>query len=81
DLAAWFVCALALAWPKGPVVTVEGRVDGALTFPPRGTRGFGYDPIFLPSGGAQTFGEMDAAAKDAISHRALAFAALKEALF
>ena len=81
DLAAWFVCALAVAWPKGPAVVVEGRVDGTLTFPPRGTRGFGYDPIFIPAGRSQTFGEMDGAAKDAISHRALAFAKLKEALF
>ena len=81
DLAAWFVCALAVAWPKGPAVVVEGRVDGTLTFPPRGTRGFGYDPIFIPAGRSQTFGEMDGAAKDAISHRALAFAALKSALF
>ncbi len=81
DLAACFVCALAVAWPKGPVVAVEGRVDGTLTFPPRGTRGFGYDPIFAPTGGSVTFGEMDAAAKDAVSHRALAFAKLKEALF
>ena len=81
DLAAWFVCALAVAWPGGPVVVVEGRVDGALTFPPRGTRGFGYDPIFTPAGGAQTFGEMTPATKDAVSHRALAFAALKAALF
>ena len=81
DLGASFVCALAVAWPRGPVVVVEGRVDGTLTFPPRGTRGFGYDPIFVPGGGVRTFGEMDGAAKDAISHRALAFAALKAALF
>jgi XTP/dITP diphosphohydrolase len=81
DLAAWFSCALAVAWPNGPVVAVEGRIDGHLTFPPRGTRGFGYDPIFLPDGGAQTFGEMDPADKDAISHRARAFAQLKAALF
>lgn len=81
DRAAWFVCALAVAWPNGPMVAVEGRVDGALTFPPRGVRGFGYDPIFIPGGGAQTFGEMDPAAKDAISHRAEAFAKLKAALF
>jgi len=81
DLGAWFSCALAVAWPKGPVVAVEGRIDGSLTFPPRGTRGFGYDPIFVPEGGAQTFGEMDPAAKDAISHRARAFAQLKAALF
>ncbi|MGI8840360.1 MAG: non-canonical purine NTP pyrophosphatase [Caulobacteraceae bacterium] len=81
DLVAFFVCALAVAWAAGPVVTVEGRVDGTLTFPPRGTRGFGYDPIFVPAGGSETFGEMDPAAKHAISHRALAFAKLKEALF
>jgi XTP/dITP diphosphohydrolase len=81
DPAAWFVCALAVAWPRGPVVVVEGRVDGTLTFPPRGTLGFGYDPIFIPAGGTQTFGEMPAAAKDAISHRAVAFAALEAALF
>ena len=81
DLTAWFICALAVAWPGGPVVAVEGRVDGALTFPARGSRGFGYDPIFTPVGGTQTFGEMDSEAKDAISHRARAFAALKAALF
>jgi XTP/dITP diphosphohydrolase len=82
DLAAWFSCALAVAWPNGgPVVAVEGRVDGTLTFPARGTRGFGYDPIFVPQGGSLTFGEMDPAEKDAISHRARAFAQLKAALF
>lgn len=81
ERGAWFVCALAVAWPSGPVVAVEGRVDGALTFPPRGTLGFGYDPIFIPDGGAKTFGEMDPAAKTTISHRARAFAALKAALF
>ncbi len=82
DRSAWFTCALAVAWPdSGPAVVVEGRVDGALTFPPRGTRGFGYDPIFIPTGGDLTFGEMDPPAKDAVSHRALAFAKLKAALF
>jgi XTP/dITP diphosphohydrolase len=80
DFAAWFTSALAVAWPGGPAVVVEGRVDGALTFPPRGDRGFGYDPIFVPEGGALTFGEMDPAAKDALSHRARAFAKLKAAL-
>jgi XTP/dITP diphosphohydrolase len=80
DLAAWFTCALAVAWPGGPAVVVEGRVDGTLTFPPRGDRGFGYDPIFIPEGHAQTFGEMDPTAKDAMSHRARAFAKLKAAL-
>ena len=82
DLHACFSCALAVAWPnQGPVVAVEGRIDGALTFPPRGTRGFGYDPIFIPEGGRLTFGEMEPEAKDAVSHRARAFANLKAALF
>jgi XTP/dITP diphosphohydrolase len=78
---AWFTCALAVAWPQGPVVAVEGRVDGTLVFPPRGDRGFGYDPIFVAEGESLSFGEMDPAAKHAISHRARAFAALKAALF
>ncbi len=81
DPAAYFTCALAVAWPFGPAVVVEGRVHGALTFPGRGLNGFGYDPIFTPQGGGQTFGEMNPAAKDAISHRALAFAQLRAALF
>jgi XTP/dITP diphosphohydrolase len=81
DMAAWFTCALAVAWPDGPAVVVEGRIDGQLTFPPRGGKGFGYDPIFIPEGGKLTFGEMEPEAKDAISHRALAFAKLKAALF
>jgi XTP/dITP diphosphohydrolase len=84
DRAAWFTSALAVAWPGGPAVVVEGRVDGTLTFPPRGDRGFGYDPIFIPkdqpAGFDQTFGEMEPAAKDAMSHRARAFAKLKAAL-
>jgi len=81
DRRAWFTCALAVAWPDGPAVVVEGRIDGQLTFPPRGDRGFGYDPVFIPEGGKLTFGEMEPADKDAISHRALAFAKLKAALF
>lgn len=80
NLACWFTCALALAWPDGPAVVVQGRLDGTLTFPARGERGFGYDPIFTPTGHSQTFGEMDPAAKDAMSHRALAFAKLKAAI-
>ncbi|MDO8411616.1 MAG: RdgB/HAM1 family non-canonical purine NTP pyrophosphatase [Phenylobacterium sp.] len=81
DCAAWFTCALAVAWPhEGPALVVEGRVDGQLTFPGRGRRGFGYDPIFTPDGGALTFGEMEPAAKDAMSHRARAFEKLKAAL-
>ena len=80
DRSAFFTSALAVAWPGGPVVAVEGVVEGTLTFPPRGDRGFGYDPIFLPEGADQTFGEMDPVAKDAVSHRARAFAKLKAAL-
>ncbi|MFN6982980.1 MAG: RdgB/HAM1 family non-canonical purine NTP pyrophosphatase [Brevundimonas sp.] len=80
DRAAWFTSALAVAWPDGPCVVVEGEVHGVLTFPPRGDRGFGYDPIFIPEGGALTFGEMEPAAKEAISHRTRAFAKLRAAL-
>lgn len=80
DFSAWFTCALAVAWPGGPAVVVEGRVDGTLVFPGRGDRGHGYDPIFVAQGADVTFGEMDPVAKDQISHRALAFAKLKAAL-
>lgn len=80
DRRAWFTSALAVAWPNGPAVVVEGRVDGLLTFPPRGDRGFGYDPIFIPEGQTQTFGELDPAVKDALSHRARAFEKLRAAL-
>ena len=77
---AHFVCALALAWPDGHVEWFEGRVDGCLVWPPRGDRGFGYDPMFVPLGGEQSFGEMDPDAKHAISHRAVAFKQLVEAV-
>jgi XTP/dITP diphosphohydrolase len=80
DRAAWFTSALAVAWPDGPCVVVQGEVHGQLTFPPRGDRGFGYDPLFIPNGGDQTFGEMEPAAKEAISHRTRAFAKLRAAL-
>ena len=80
DLSAWFTCALAVAWPNGPAVVVEGRIDGTLTFPPRGKRGFGYDPIFIPEGFSETFGEMEPDSKDRMSHRARAFEKLKAAL-
>ncbi len=80
DYSAWFTSALAVAWPGGPAVVVEGRVDGTLSFPPRGDKGFGYDPIFVPAGFDQTFGEMEPATKDGLSHRARAFAKLKAAL-
>ena len=76
---AEFVCVLALAWPDGHIERFEGRVDGRLTFPPRGDRGFGYDPVFTPDGTALTFGEMDPAEKDRTSHRAAAFARLEAA--
>ncbi|PTS90683.1 MULTISPECIES: RdgB/HAM1 family non-canonical purine NTP pyrophosphatase [unclassified Caulobacter] len=81
DRSAWFTSALAVAWPHGPAVVVQGEVHGQLAFPPRGSRGFGYDPIFQPDGHQLTFGEMDPAAKDAMSHRARAFEKLKAALF
>jgi len=76
DSGAEFVCALALVWPDGDEVCVEGRVKGQITFPPRGKHGFGYDPIFQPDGYQISFGEMDPDAKHAISHRADAFAQL-----
>jgi XTP/dITP diphosphohydrolase len=79
--AAHFVCALALAWPDGHVEWFEGRVDGTLVWPPRGTQGFGYDPMFQPDGHAITFGEMEPAAKHAMSHRADAFHQLVAAVF
>jgi XTP/dITP diphosphohydrolase len=74
--AAWFTCALAIAWPDGGQAVYEGRVDGALVWPPRGTLGFGYDPMFVPRGLARTFAELDPTEKHAISHRADAFAKL-----
>ncbi|MBI1209294.1 MAG: RdgB/HAM1 family non-canonical purine NTP pyrophosphatase [Azospirillum sp.] len=73
DRSAHFVCALALAWPDGHLEAVEGRVFGRLAWPPRGNHGFGYDPIFVADGHSLTFGEMAAADKHAISHRADAF--------
>jgi len=78
---AYFICALSLGFPDGHCETFEGRIDGALVFPPRGTRGFGYDPVFLPGGFTTTFGEMDPAAKHAMSHRARAFSQLIAACF
>lgn len=73
DRHAHFVAVLALAWPDGGTATFRGEVHGHLTFPPRGTRGFGYDPIFVPEGYEETFGEMDPELKHRISHRARAF--------
>lgn len=84
---AHFVSALALAWPDDHVEYFEGQVDGRLVFPPRGTNGFGYDPIFLPDGHSRGFGEMSAEEKHgvpadgslALSHRARAFQKLARA--
>ena len=78
--AAHFICVLALAWPDGHVEWFEGRVDGTLVWPPRGTGGFGYNPIFVPEGSDQTFAEMPDA-KKAISHRAMAFEKMMAAVF
>jgi len=73
DKSAYFVCVLSLAWPDGHVQSFEGRVYGRLIWPMRGKKGFGYDPIFIPDGYAQTFGEMAGEEKHKISHRAVAF--------
>ncbi len=78
---ARFVCALSLAWPDGHVESFEGRVEGALTWPPRGEKGFGYDPVFIADGMDITFAEMEPNAKHAISHRADAFMRLIAACF
>jgi XTP/dITP diphosphohydrolase len=78
---AHFTCALTIAWPdNGEVESFEGKVFGTLVWPPRGDKGFGYDPMFVPNGHDTTFGEMDPEAKHAISHRAEAFRKLVAAL-
>ena len=79
DRRAWFTAALCLGWPDGHTETFLGRVDGAAVWPPRGDKGFGYDPMFAPSGEARTFGEMAADEKHALSHRARAFVQLHAA--
>ncbi len=81
DPSARFVAVLALAWPGGRTEFFRGEVEGSLTWPPRGDRGFGYDPMFIPLGGDLTFGEMDPVEKHRISHRARAFAKLVERYF
>jgi XTP/dITP diphosphohydrolase len=80
DFSAKFVCALALAEPGKEPEIFEGEVHGRLLFPPRGTRGFGYDPIFVADGMSETFGEIEPTQKHAMSHRARAFARLVAAL-
>ena len=79
DRRAWFVCVLCLAWPDGHTASFMGRVEGTVVCPPRGTNGFGYDPMFQPAGGHLTFGEMPVAEKHASSHRARAMAQLTAA--
>lgn len=81
DTRAHFICGLALAWPDGHVEYFEGRVDGELVWPPRGEKGFGYDPMFVPQGHSETFGEMEPERKHAMSHRADAFRQLVDACF
>lgn len=81
DQPAHFVCVLSLSKPDGRAKSFEGKVFGTLTFPPRGEKGFGYDPIFVPEGYHITFGEMESAEKHAISHRARAFRKFVDACF
>jgi XTP/dITP diphosphohydrolase len=81
DRSAQFVCALCLAWPDGHVEVFEGTVEGIISWPPEGAKGFGYDPIFRPKGHAITFGQMEPEEKHAMSHRARAFAQLVDACF
>jgi XTP/dITP diphosphohydrolase len=83
---AAFISVLCVAWPDGETISFEGRVDGTLIWPPRGSAGFGYDPMFLPDGKSKTFGEMTAEEKhglpphgEGLSHRARAFLKLAEA--
>ncbi len=81
DRTARFVCTLALVWPDGYEEVFEGKIEGSLTWPPRGALGFGYDPVFVPADKSLTFAEIDPAEKHAISHRADAFAKLVTAVF
>jgi len=77
DRSGKFVCVLSLAWPDGHCESFEGEVGGTLVWPPRGEKGFGYDPVFVADGESETFGEMDPDRKHAMSHRAQAFTKLK----
>jgi XTP/dITP diphosphohydrolase len=77
---AHFVCALSLAWPDGDIESFEGKVHGTLVWPPRGSNGFGYDAMFVASGMERSFGEIEPAEKHAVSHRAVAFGKLVDAL-
>jgi XTP/dITP diphosphohydrolase len=81
DRRAWFIAALCLAWPDHHTQTFVGRTDGTVVWPPRGAKGFGYDPMFVPLGATRTFGEMDPDEKHAISHRARAFVQVMTSCF
>ena len=81
DRRAWFIAALCLAWPDRHTETFLGRIDGTVVWPPRGDKGFGYDPMFVPAGAQQSFGELDPDEKHAISHRARAFAQVLTSCF
>lgn len=81
DRRAYFVAVLVLAWPDGHIEIARGEVHGSVVFPPRGTRGFGYDPIFLPEGQKETFGELDPLIRERVSHRSMAFRQIAAACF
>ena len=81
DRSACFVCTLVLAWPDGHAEVFQGRAEGSLTWPPRGKLGFGYDPVFVPTGSTLTYAEIAPEAKHAVSHRADAFAKLVAGAF
>ncbi len=81
DRSCWFNSTLALAWPGGECAVYHGRVDGRLVWPPRGTKGFGYDPVFSPNESSLTFGEIEWEEKQLVDHRADAFRSLVEAEF
>lgn len=78
DRSAWFISVLCLAWPDGRTETFEGRIDGHVIWPPHGENGHGYDPVFAPGNGTRSFADMTDAEKNAISHRALAFALFRD---
>ena len=77
----YFMCSLSISWPDNYDVTVSGSVDGKFSWPPKGDKGFGYDPIFKPLGYNMTFAEMDPFLKHKISHRSIAFSKLIDLCF
>jgi len=81
DRRAYFVAVLSLAWPDGHIESFRGEIHGTVVWPPRGKLGFGYDPMFLPTGQSDTFGELDPAIRAQVSHRSIAFRQLTAACF